>query len=74
MTCDEGVTRALRGFCRRDGHKKNLPSLAAEGAGPDAFRALKAIAEQSFDGVFLKLKLGSHDRMEVLAKLLQHPP
>jgi hypothetical protein len=29
--------------------------------GPDAFRALKAIAEQSFDGVFLKLKLGSHD-------------
>lgn len=74
MTCDEGETREPRGFWGRGGHKKNLPSLAAEGAAHDAFRRLKAIAEESFDSVFIELKLGSDDGVEVIAKLRQHPP
>jgi NtrC-family two-component system response regulator AlgB len=41
---------------------------------PNALRALKAIEEASFDAVFLDLKLGSDDGLEVLAKLLKHQP
>jgi DNA-binding LytR/AlgR family response regulator len=74
MTCDEGVTRGPRGFWGRGGHKKNLPFLAAEGAAPDAFRRLKAIAEEVFESVFIELKLGSDDGVAVIAKLQQHPP
>jgi len=74
MTCDEEVARGPRGFCGRGGHKKNLPFLAAEGAAPDAFRRLKAIAEESFGSVFIELKLRSEDGVEALAKLRPHPP
>ena len=41
---------------------------------PNALRALKAIDEDAFDAVFLDLKLGADDGLDVLAKLLQAQP
>ncbi len=41
---------------------------------PSAARALHAIEEDNFDAVFLDLKLGHDDGLEVLAKLLKAQP
>jgi NtrC-family two-component system response regulator AlgB len=41
---------------------------------PNALRALKAVEEDAFDAVFLDLKLGTDDGLEVLAKLLKRQP
>ena len=41
---------------------------------PNALRALKAVDEEAFDAVFLDLKLGTDDGLEVLAKLLKAQP
>jgi len=41
---------------------------------PNALRALKAVEEDTFDAVFLDLKLGADDGLEVLAKLLRAQP
>ncbi len=54
--------------------------IAVETAGhaaaeaPQASRALKMVEEGSFDAVFLDLKLGTDDGLEVLAKMLQLRP
>jgi len=41
---------------------------------PNAARALKAAEEETFDAVFLDLKLGADDGLDVLARLLQLRP
>lgn len=41
---------------------------------PNGLRALKALEEENFDAVFLDLKLGAEDGLEVLAKLLKAQP
>lgn len=41
---------------------------------PNGLRALKALEEEGFDAVFLDLKLGTDDGLEVLAKLLKAQP
>ncbi|MCX6955410.1 MAG: sigma-54 dependent transcriptional regulator [Verrucomicrobia bacterium] len=41
---------------------------------PNGLRALKAIEDEGFDAVFLDLKLGNDDGLEVLAKLLKAQP
>jgi len=41
---------------------------------PNGLRALKALDEENFDAVFLDLKLGTDDGLEVLAKLLKAQP
>jgi NtrC-family two-component system response regulator AlgB len=54
--------------------------IAVETAGhtaveaPQASRALKLLEEDSFDAVFLDLRLGADDGLEVLAKLLRLQP
>jgi len=54
--------------------------IAVEGAGyaaaeaANGLRALKALDEETFDAVFLDLKLGADDGLEVLAKLLKAQP
>jgi len=54
--------------------------IAVETAGhtaaeaPNALRALKAIEEEGFDAVFLDLKLGNDDGLDVLANLLKAQP
>lgn len=41
---------------------------------PTGARALKAVADEAFDAVFLDLKLGAEDGLEVLARILQTQP
>lgn len=41
---------------------------------PNGLRALKSLEEETFDAVFLDLKLGNDDGLEVLAKLLKAQP
>lgn len=41
---------------------------------PNAVRALKALAEDAYDAVFLDLKLGNDDGLDVLARILQTQP
>lgn len=41
---------------------------------PNGQKALKALEEEAFDAVFLDLKLGTDDGLEVLAKLLKAQP
>ena len=41
---------------------------------PNGLRAVKALDEEAFDVVFLDLKLGTDDGLEVLAKLLRTQP
>jgi len=41
---------------------------------PNGSRALKALDEEQFDGVFLDLKLGTDDGLEVLARMLKVQP
>jgi NtrC-family two-component system response regulator AlgB len=54
--------------------------IAVETAGhtaveaPNALRALKAVEDEGFEVVFLDLKLGADDGLEVLAKLLKARP
>jgi two-component system, NtrC family, response regulator AlgB len=54
--------------------------IAIEGAGHEVaeatggLRAAKAIEDEAFDGVFLDLKLGAEDGLEVLARLLKARP
>ncbi|MEO6874482.1 MAG: sigma-54 dependent transcriptional regulator [Opitutaceae bacterium] len=54
--------------------------IAVETAGhtaleaPNGLRAVKALEEENFDAVFLDLKLGADDGLEVLAKLLKAQP
>ena len=54
--------------------------MAIESAGhtgaeaPNGLRALKALDEEAYDVVFLDLKLGSDDGLDVLAKLLKAQP
>ncbi len=54
--------------------------IAIEAAGheaveaPSGTRALKAVAEEPFDAVFLDLKLGTDDGLTVLAQLLESDP
>lgn len=54
--------------------------IAVETAGhsaveaPGAARALRAVEEEAFDAVFLDLRIGADDGLEVLAKLLQAQP
>ena len=54
--------------------------IAVESAGhtaaeaPNAARALKAVADEAFDAVFLDLKLGADDGLDTLTKLLKAQP
>ena len=54
--------------------------IAVESAGhqgaeaPNAARALKAVDDESFDAVFLDLKLGADDGIDTLGKLLKAQP
>ena len=41
---------------------------------PTGARALKALADEAFDAVFLDLKLGTEDGLDVLARILQTQP
>lgn len=41
---------------------------------PTGARALKALADEAFDAVFLDLKLGTEDGLDVLARILQIQP
>src|SRR6185312_16664858 len=59
---------------------RKITRIAVETAGhaavevPGAARALKAIEEDAFDAVFLDLRVGADDGLELLAKLLELRP
>jgi NtrC-family two-component system response regulator AlgB len=59
---------------------RKITRIAVETAGhsvaeaPGAARAFKAIEEEDFDAVFLDLRVGADDGLEVLAKLLKTRP
>jgi len=59
---------------------RKITRIAVETAGhavaeaPGAARALKVIEEENFDAVFLDLRVGADDGLEVLAKLLKAQP
>ena len=63
---EAGIRKTTRIAIETAGHD------AAEA--PNGARALKAIEEESFDVVFLDLKLGLEDGLEVLARLLKAQP
>jgi two-component system, NtrC family, response regulator AlgB len=63
---EAGIRKTTRIAIETAGHE------AAEA--PSAARALKAIEEEQFDVVFLDLKLGNDDGLELLAKLLKAQP
>src|SRR3954452_16730516 len=63
---EAGIRKTTRIAIETAGHE------AAEA--PSGGRALKAIEEEQFDVVFLDLKLGTEDGLEVLAKLLKAQP
>jgi NtrC-family two-component system response regulator AlgB len=63
---EPGIRKTLRIAVETGGH------AAAEA--PNGLRALKALDEENFDVVFLDLKLGTDDGLEVLAKLLKAQP
>src|SRR5688572_31312330 len=60
---EAGIRKTTRIAIETAGHE------AAEA--PNGARALKAIEEEPFDVVFLDLKLGLEDGLEVLARLLK---
>ncbi len=60
---EPGIRRTTRIAVESAGHE------AAEA--PNGPRALKTIEDEQFDGVFLDLKLGADDGLEVLAKMLK---
>ena len=63
---EPGIRKTTRIAVETGGH------VAAEAA--NGLRALKALEEENYDAVFLDLKLGSDDGLEVLAKLLKTQP
>ncbi len=63
---EAGIRKTTRIAIETAGHQ------AAEA--PSASRALKAVEEEQFDVVFLDLKLGTEDGLELLAKLLKNQP
>src|SRR3954469_4725454 len=63
---EAGIRKTTRIAIETAGHEA---AEAANGA-----RALKALEEESFDVVFLDLKLGNDDGLELLAKLLKAQP
>ena len=63
---EAGIRKTTRIAIETAGHE------AAEA--PSAARALKAIEEEQFDVVFLDLKLGTDDGLELLGKLLKAQP
>jgi NtrC-family two-component system response regulator AlgB len=63
---EPGIRKTTRIAVETGGH------VAAEAA--NGLRALKALEEESYDAVFLDLKLGADDGLEVLAKLLKAQP
>ena len=63
---EPGIRKTTRIAIETGGH------TAAEA--PNGLRALKALDEENFDAVFLDLKLGADDGLEVLAKLLKAQP
>ena len=63
---EPGIRKTTRIAVETGGH------AAAEAA--NGLRALKALDEENFDAVFLDLKLGAEDGLEVLAKLLKAQP
>jgi NtrC-family two-component system response regulator AlgB len=63
---EPGIRKTTRIAIETGGH------AAAEA--PNGLRALKALDEENFDAVFLDLKLGPDDGLDVLAKLLKAQP
>ena len=63
---EPGIRKTTRIAIETGGH------AAAEA--PNGLRALKALDEENFDAVFLDLKLGADDGLDVLAKLLKAQP
>src|SRR5437764_6438077 len=63
---EAGIRKTTRIAIETAGHEA---AEAVNGA-----RALKAIEEESFDVVFLDLKLGTEDGLEVLGKLMKAQP
>ena len=63
---EPGIRKTTRIAIEMAGH------TAAEA--PNGLRALKLLDEEAFDAVFLDLKLGADDGLEVLAKLLKVQP
>ena len=63
---EPGIRKTTRIAVETGGH------TAAEAA--NGLRALKALDEENFDAVFLDLKLGADDGLEVLARLLKAQP
>lgn len=63
---EPSIRKTTRAALETSGHS------AAEAA--TAVRALKAVAEEVFDAVFLDLKLGADDGLEILGRLLQTRP
>jgi NtrC-family two-component system response regulator AlgB len=63
---EPGIRKTTRIAVETGGH------VAAEAA--NGLRALKALEEENYDAVFLDLKLGADDGLEVLAKLLKVQP
>jgi len=63
---EPGIRKTTRIAIEMGGH------AAAEA--PNGLRALKALDEENFDAVFLDLKLGADDGLEVLARLLKAQP
>ena len=63
---EPGIRKTTRIAIEMAGH------TAAEA--PNGLRALKLLDEEAFDAVFLDLKLGADDGLEVLAKLLKAQP
>jgi len=62
---EAGIRKTTRIAIETAGHE------AAEA--PNGARAMKAIEEEAFDVVFLDLKLGFEDGLDVLARLLACP-
>jgi NtrC-family two-component system response regulator AlgB len=63
---EPGIRKTTRIAIETGGHS------AAEA--PNGLRALKSLDEENFDAVFLDLKLGADDGLEVLAKMLKLQP
>ena len=63
---EPGIRKTTRIAIESAGHE------AAEAG--NAARALKAVADESFDAVFLDLKLGADDGIDTLGKLLKAQP
>jgi NtrC-family two-component system response regulator AlgB len=63
---EPGIRKTTRIAVETGGH------TAAEA--PNGLRALKSLDEENFDAVFLDLKLGTDDGLDVLAKVLKAQP